>query len=100
MVSDWQDIQDGASVRDVAEMVVSTAYTAANTLVTYTQLEIAARVGSNAARFALADRAGRPFPVDDYDYTPHQPTTGQLVATSGGQAIFLAQYDALTGGLF
>lgn len=94
VVSDCQDLLGSdATFRDVIELGVSSAYTLANAAVTYTQFQIAGRVGANYYNFLQRIDNGGQLADEDFAYTTRRPDLLQVAATLGGQMLFMHFYD-------
>jgi hypothetical protein len=85
--------EQGLSVQNVVESTVSGLYTLANTMVTYTQLEISGRVMQNYLRFRSSLKEGDYRPMPDRQFEPHNAVTEELVLTSIGQVVFMSMFD-------
>ena len=92
--ADYHDLTtNGATSGEVFEMGLSSFYTVANAAVTYTQAEIACRVGRNYYRFMQNIRAGGELADEDFAYTPRKATLLQTAFTLAGQLTFLHFLD-------
>lgn len=90
---DTKDISSDPSLLDAVEVGISGLYTLANTMVTYTQLEIAGRVGKNYLRFKRSVDNGEYQPRPDYIVKAQNPMVQEVVFTSIGQMVFLSMFD-------
>lgn len=94
LMHDTQEISDqGLNMQNAVETTVSGLYTLANTMVTYTQLEISGRVMKNYLRFHKQFNNGDYIPMPDREYKPHNALAEELVVTSIGQVIFMSMLD-------
>ncbi len=94
LMYDTQEISDqGLNVQNAVETTVSGLYTLANTMVTYTQLEISGRVMKNYLRFRSQFNKGEYISMPDRQYEPHSALAEELVVTSIGQVVFMSMFD-------
>ena len=91
---DAQEVgEQGLTLQNAVETTVSGLYTLANTMVTYTQLEVSGRVMKNYLRFRAQLNNGDYVPMPDRQFNPHNALADELVVTSIGQVVFMSMFD-------